>query len=482
MIRFVHQTMKYHRPSNIPIPAQSLRLVRYVLVFAIFVAGAAAQTDPVDPEDAVALFNQGQDAHEKGDLKAAVELYQKALKLFPEFPEAEYQSGIAYLALGRRLEAEASFRRAVRLRPDWTLPMTGLGSLLVDSGKYSEAEVMLGKAIELEPQNYPAYASLAEIRLKSKAASPVLQELLNKIEPLTNKANPTSSLWSARAALENALGKSAAAKSSIAKAIQLDPKNKYALAEIAEIALKEGDIVRAADAATSLEKLAPDAVGTKFLRVRILAAEGKVSESLAILDSLGGSVPGVSEIRSSIVASSSENAPELEAMLKDDPKNSLILGRLCALYRVSSPPKALDFCRRASEIEPTNINHAVGFGAALVQAGQYEQAIVLYRKLIPIAPDNSTVHANLATALFQLKRYGEAKAEYRWLADRQPDLAIAYYFLGISHDQLAEYMDAMANYQQFLRLADPARSQLEIDKVNLRLPLLQKQIRDKKTK
>jgi hypothetical protein len=34
----------------------------------------------------------------------------------------------------------------------------------------------------------------------------------------------------------------------------------------------------------------------------------------------------------------------------------------------------------------------------------------------------------------------------------------------------------MANYQQFLKLADATSDKLEIEKVNLRLPSLQKQV------
>jgi Flp pilus assembly protein TadD len=107
---------------------------------------------------------------------------------------------------------------------------------------------------------------------------------------------------------------------------------------------------------------------------------------------------------------------------------------------------------------------------------------VILRKLLTIAPDNATVHANLATALFQLRRFPEAKAEFRWLADNQPDQPVAFYFLGIVHDQLSEFVDAAANYQQFLRLADPESSKLEIEKVNLRLPTIQKLIKEGKGK
>jgi tetratricopeptide (TPR) repeat protein len=171
------------------------------------------------------------------------------------------------------------------------------------------------------------------------------------------------------------------------------------------------------------------------------------------------------------------NAADLEDKLSGDPKNVVILSRLCSLYRVSDPNKALDYCKRAAEAAPKDIGPAIGYGAALVQAKRNDEAIILFRKILAITPDNSTVHGNLATALFESKRYAEAKAEYQWLADKQPNLAVAYFFLAICYDQLREYPDAMANYQQFLKLADPTKQHLEIDKVNLRIPTLDKQLK-----
>jgi tetratricopeptide (TPR) repeat protein len=186
----------------------------------------------------------------------------------------------------------------------------------------------------------------------------------------------------------------------------------------------------------------------------------------------------VAVLKDSITAKGTTDVQALEKQLEKDLKNAVILGRLCGLTRASNPAKSLEYCRRAAEAEPNNVNHAVGYGAALVQAKQFETAAGLLRRILAIAPDNFTARANLATALFQLKRYNEAKYEYQWLAEKKPDLPIAYYFLAISHDSLGEYLDAMANYQQFLKLADAKQNQVEIEKVNLRLPALQKQIKE----
>lgn len=443
---------------------------------------AAQEDEEANENDTVKIFNLAQDAHEKGNLPDALKLYDEALKLTPEFPEAEYQKGNALLSLGKSAEAEKSFRKAIELREDWTLPMVNLGSLLVATNRYAEAEKVLSKAIELDELNFPAYAALTDLRLKTNASPAVLKELLTKLIALSSKANPTAAIWTSRAALENALGDRATAKASFRRALLIEPKNKAALIGQAEISIVENDYPSALEAIKILYQIAPNSTDAKLLQARIAAQSDNLKEALRILDSIENKSPEAVQWREQLAASDSVNAAELEKRLEKDGANISILTRLCALLRSENPAKALIYCRRASEAEPNNINHAVGFGAALVQAKEYENAVQIFRRLLSIAPDNYTVRANLATALFQLKRYEEAKKEYVWLTEKQPNLAAGFYFLAIAHDNLGEYADAMANYQQFLKLADTTSNKLEIEKVNLRLPVLQKQIKEKKGK
>ena len=448
-----------------------------VVLTAAFSAFVCAQ-DETDEPDPLKIFNQGQDAHEKGDLQTAIKFYDEALKIVPEFPEAEYQRATALLALNRTDEAEKGFRRAVELRADWTLPMATLGSLLVRKNNFAEAEKFLTRAIETDELNSPAYVALAELRLKTKASEAALKDLLLKLQNISTKAKATASVWAARGAIERALGDKAAAKTSVSRALALEPSNSFALSEQIEISLAEGDFTRAVGDAQTLVKSAPNSISGKLYLARAYAESGKSAEALKILDEMDSANPGVAVMKDSITAKGATDLAALEKQLEKDLKNAALLGRLCGLTRTSNPAKSLEYCRRAAEAEPGNVNHAVGYGAALVQAKQFETAAGLLRKLLEIAPDNFTARANLATALFQLKRYNEAKYEYRWLTEKKPDLAAAYYFLAISHDSLGEYLDAMANYQQFLKLADAKQNELEIEKVNLRLPALQKQIKE----
>jgi protein O-GlcNAc transferase len=448
-----------------------------VLIIALLAGPAARAQAGDETPDPVAIFNEAQDLHEKGDLAGAIKLYEKALAVLPEFPEAEYQRGTAYLALGNAVDAEKSMRRAVELRPDWTLALAGLGSLLVQKDEFAEGERLLQKVIDLEPQNPPALTAMTDLRLKTNAAAGVLQDLLTRITVLTGKANPTPSLWTARAALETALGKTEAARSSLAGALAIDQKNISALYQTAGLALSDGDVKRANEIADRLLSVGGNSDRLKTLKAGILLEEGKADEALKTLATIERPLPAAAELQRRIETARATTPAELEKQLELAPKDPSILGRLCGLYRRDAPARALDYCRRASEAEPNNINHAVGFGAALVQAKQFDAAVNILRKILKIAPDNSTAHANLATALFQLKLYGEAKAEFLWLAAAEPGSPGAYFFLGVVHDQLSEYLDAMANYQQYLRLADPVANKLDIDKVNLRLPALQKLIK-----
>src|SRR4051794_31396125 len=172
-----------------------------------------AQSDGVagDGEaDPIRLFERGQDAHARGDLELALRLYDQALELSPEFPEAEYQRAAALLSLGRLPEAEKGFRRAIELRSDWAMPQAALGGLLVRLNHFDEAEKYLNRALELDAKSTSALVALADLRVHTKAGRASLQPLLERLRSVTSaSAEASASLWAARGALERALGDTA---------------------------------------------------------------------------------------------------------------------------------------------------------------------------------------------------------------------------------------------------------------------------------
>ena len=439
-----------------------------------------------DPQDnsakAIALFQKGQDLHEKGDLNDAIKAYKEALQLFPEFPEAELQLGKAYLSVNKHDEAEAALRRAYQLREDWSLAAATLGSILLHRGKFEEARPILKKAIDLDANNTPAWASTASLAIATGAQRSELQQILKSISLMAESANPSAMIWSAKASLEFALGDKKAASVSASRTVAIDPNDISMLALLANASIDAKDTVKATELAEKIEALDPRSNELTFIKVRILAEDGKFDDAIRTIDSVKQPTKELLAIRSQIVAASTTDVPSLEKQLDADPRNIVALGKLCNLLRTTDAQRAIEYCRRASSIEPNNIDHVIGYGAALLYTKQYAAAAELFQKLTALAPENYSVRANFATALFQLKRYNEAKGQFTWLTEKQPTNAAAYFFLAVSHDELREYPDAMANYQLFMKFADPKVNQLEIDKVNLRLPTLQKQLRSWKGK
>ncbi len=462
-----------------------------LLVVLCFQLSPAQTEDPTDGEtDPVKLFERGQNAHAKGDVLRAIALYEGAIKLRPEFPEAEYQRGVALLALDRFPEAEKSFARAIELRKDWVLPISALGSLLARAERDKEAETILRRAVKLGANDYGTLDSLSAVR--SRAGDKV--EALALARAATQDDNAPASAWTWRGAVERSSGDPNAALSSLARALQIDPTYVSALKERAELRVDANDYEHAIE---DLKAALAVKAGDKQSSIRLANVydlAGKPDEAQRIFQSVGVTRAGppptgrafdkplalIDGTPDEIEAANSDDPararPALEKLLAKNPKAAGLFARLGEVTRRGDPQRSAEAYRRANEIDPTNPKYATGYAAALVQSRHFAEAEPILRRVIAAAPNEYTAHANLALALFELKRFAEALPEYEWLAAARPEIAATYFFIAIVHDNLAQYPQALDAYEKFLSRADPTNNKLDIEKVNLRLPKLRDQI------
>jgi tetratricopeptide (TPR) repeat protein len=451
--------------------------------------GSHAQTEDVaDNEvDPIKLFERGQNAHARGELEKALSFYEQAIKLRPEFPEAEFQRGSVLMSMGRANDAESAFRRAIELRKDWPLPYASLGALLARSNRDKEAESILRQAIKLDAENNLALLALADVRLR--AGDP--KEAVDLAKRATSDKDASAAAWILLAVAQRALGDNAAAKTNLDRALEIEPENVAALEERADLRIREGDYEHAIDDLKTADRIKP---GNKQILSRLLDAyerAGKTDEARRLAQSLGidnapkqqtskGAIQVIGtpeEIEAANSDDAARSRKALETLLAKNPRNAMLLGKLGASYRTEDPARSLEFYRRANEIEPKNPEFATGYAAALIQARRFAEAAAILRHVISAVPENYVAHANLATALYELKSFAAAIQEYEWLLKAKPDLVVAYYFIATAHDKLTEYQEALAAYQKFMERADPKVNELEIAKVKLRLPSLQKQIK-----
>lgn len=435
--------------------------------------------DPSEETDPIKLFELGQNAHAARDYAKAIQLYDRALALRPEFPEAEFQKAMALLSSNRVDEAVRAFTRAVNLRPQWAFAYASFGAALAAiEGHEKEAEPILRRALELEPQNGTALMALARLRYRAGAFA----EARQFAQRATSLREAKASDWRERAIIERASGDLQAALASLDRAIAIAPDDPAAYLARAQLRLDLGDKSRARDDLRVAEAhlQADDASLLALVKLWLRAGEReRAQNAFAKLSEAAQQTPEAVILRADLADGELDSSTRaaLEQALAQDQQNVALLARLGEAYRRIDPERALDYFRRAVQLAPQESDYAVGYGAALVQARRFAEAATILQRALAIDPNNYAAHANLATAFDELKLYERALAEYEWIRRARPDLAITDYFIGRTLDLLGRYEEALAAYERFLARADREKNSLEIERVNLRLPKLREQIK-----
>jgi tetratricopeptide (TPR) repeat protein len=279
---------------------------------------------------------------------------------------------------------------------------------------------------------------------------------------------------------------------SFGEAIKREPGNAAVLRFRAETHAAKNDLASAANdfrASLAAEK----STATMLRLASLLRVAKQYDEAARLYQQVLEAEPSNAEARAALAAVKIESGQaadavaELEALVKADPQRAVLRANLAELYLAKQPEKALEQYAEAAKLEADNPAHKIGVASALVKLRRFDEAIATLRPLVagPLRDDLAyAAHANLATALFEKDDYANAAREYVWLLNRQTDqrrAAVTLYFLGICFDRLGDFEQALKAYNEFLKLATPAE-QLEVDKVKLRLPPLQRQIEQGKGK
>ena len=109
---------------------------------------------PTIPEglaEALACNQQAVTLAQQGRLQEAEAGFRQALHLKPDFPEAHNNLGNALKDQGQLAEAMAHYQEALRLRIDYAEVHSNLGSALGKQGQLAEAVAHYQEALRLKP-------------------------------------------------------------------------------------------------------------------------------------------------------------------------------------------------------------------------------------------------------------------------------------------------------------------------------------------
>jgi len=462
----------------------------------------AAEAEAKDPlKLAAESFEAGQNAHQKGELEKAVGLYTEALERDPSLWQAEFQRGAAYFSMNRLAEAKASmlgvikqlseFGDAPEARGPASRALALLGEIALAENNPVEAEKSFRRALELNPQAARARAALAEILLGGGKYAEAIAEARAAIEAGDDRASAYALLGEA----QKLGGKYEEALASFNEAIKREPKNAVALRRRAEVHMARKDLNAAIEDLRASVEIEP-AVPSLLRWAYALTAVKRYDEAVSIYRRILQDEPSNNEARTALAAvmiesgKGAEAVAQLESLVKAEPNRADLRAQLAELYLQTQPEKALEQYLAAAKAEPSQPAHLIGVASALVKLRRFQEAAAASRQAIALNPKEDLAYfarTNLATALFELDDFPNAAREFVWIFDHQRKrgdqkrTAITLYFLGICFDKLGDYEQALKAYEQFMALAS-SDNQLEIDKVKLRLPSLQKQIKEGKGK
>jgi tetratricopeptide (TPR) repeat protein len=106
-----------------------------------------SQSRMVSPPDPVLACNLGRALMGAGRIPEALEAFQAAIKLKPDFVEARFDAARLLHATGRHEDAEQIFRDLLRSMPGNVHVSLALGGLLIDAGKPGDAEMVLRQGL-----------------------------------------------------------------------------------------------------------------------------------------------------------------------------------------------------------------------------------------------------------------------------------------------------------------------------------------------
>jgi tetratricopeptide (TPR) repeat protein len=103
---------------------------------------------------AIALVHEGR-------MPEAIQLYEEALRLKPDYAKAHYNLGNVLEQTGKVTEAIAQYEQALRLNPDYAEAHNNLGGVLLGIGRVREAIEHYEQALRIKPDSAASHCNLA---------------------------------------------------------------------------------------------------------------------------------------------------------------------------------------------------------------------------------------------------------------------------------------------------------------------------------
>jgi protein O-mannosyl-transferase len=245
---------------------------------------------PGELDEAIALFNQAlqlkpdlPEAHNNlgfawqklGRFEEAVAEHERALALQRDYVEAHYNLGIEYQALGRIDEATKHYRAALQINPAYDKARYNLGMMLQQTGAVEEAAPLLAEGVRGNPSMPEFHVALGMTLQRLGRTDEAIAEFQEAVRLKPSSADALNNLGVAllsRGRVEEALR-------ACEEAVRLMPESGMARANLGYALLRTGRTSEAATQLTESLRLQPSYGPAHYIFANVLQQTGRLEEA-----------------------------------------------------------------------------------------------------------------------------------------------------------------------------------------------------------
>jgi tetratricopeptide (TPR) repeat protein len=118
----------------------------------------------------------------------AIDAFNAALRLWPEFPLAHRNRGFALESLGEHKLAEQAYKQASALDPDYADPLARLAGLAAARNDWAATGALAQRALTIDPSNAAAHFALAKTEMAARDFAGAAARLQSAIDDPQNDA------------------------------------------------------------------------------------------------------------------------------------------------------------------------------------------------------------------------------------------------------------------------------------------------------